>query len=188
MGTLGRRRFFRAVLWIVAASAMVGTVARGAGETPRRVERPEPVIAAYLVNFARYVTWPSDSGAAGAPLVLAVVGPDTFEGALERAAEGRTASGRPMMVRKARTVADLGAAAHVVFFAPEAAKNALPAPAMPPGALTVGIGPGFLEAGGMVELIVREGRMTFAIDLRRAEAAGLSISARMLAAAAEVRR
>jgi hypothetical protein len=167
-------------------AALAGASAQESGSPLRRVDRPEPVIAAYLVNFARHVVWPP--GPDDAPLRLAVFGSDTFEGTLSQAAAGRTAGGRPIEVQLVGSLEE-ALSAHVVFLAPGAPEDAPAALARHGGGrLTVGLGPGFLDRGGMVELVLREGRMTFAVDLRRAEAAGLAISARMLTAAVEVRR
>ena len=50
---------------------------------------------AFLYNFAQFVQWPSETFSdPAAPLNLCILGPDPFEGEIERSLVGRTANVR----------------------------------------------------------------------------------------------
>ena len=62
----------------------------------------EPALkAAFIYNFAKFTEWPADAIAAGAPLVLCVLGDAAIGGALERAVKGRTLAGHSIGVSQA---------------------------------------------------------------------------------------
>ena len=56
--------------------------------------------AAFIYNFARFIEWPDDAFADGkAPFVIAVVGDDPFNGALEQEISGKKVGGRSVVIR-----------------------------------------------------------------------------------------
>ena len=60
---------------------------------------PNQVEAAFLRNFARYVTWPPASFTSErAPWSVCILGDDHFDDALEKTLRGRTEQGRPFEV------------------------------------------------------------------------------------------
>ncbi len=56
-----------------------------------------------------------------------------------------------------------------------------------PGLLTVGETPGFLEHGGIINLVEVQGRIRFEINQEAAKRAGLTVSSRLLRLAMERR-
>lgn len=63
------------------------------------------VIAAYLVNFVRYVEWPAAIPPDGRPWQIGVLGSDALASSLERTAGGRLVRGHGIAVVRAKNVA-----------------------------------------------------------------------------------
>ena len=145
------------------------------------------VKAAFLFNFAKFVTWPTATfEGPESPIEICVAGRDPFGGALEETIGERTVRGRPVAVRRidgSEKVADC----EIVFFAdseraPVLARRLERAPV-----LTVGETAGFAEAGGIVNFKIEENRVRFEINPDAASRAGLRVSSQLLNLATVVR-
>jgi hypothetical protein len=140
------------------------------------------VKAAFLYNFTRFVEWPGGAfPAPGAPFVLCILGDEAFGAEVAETVAGKAIEGRPARARPVSELSEL-ADCHVLFVSqtergrlPEilAALRQLPV-------LTVGDADGFVGAGGMIELVLRESRVRFEIDQTAAERVGLAISSKLL--------
>jgi hypothetical protein len=140
------------------------------------------VKAAFLNNFVTFVDWPRLAfSSSNAPLRICIFGQDPFRGALERAIRDASTVGRPRSVQRVDDVARLKTC-HVVFVgAAERARLGIVLDAMKGWpALTVGEFPGFLEAGGIVNLVVERNRVRFDVNLAAAEAISLKVSSKLL--------
>lgn len=143
-------------------------------ELPYR-HRLERVQAAYLYNFARFVTWPDASfTGADSPLTLAIADPRLLEAAAEVLA-GRTVHGRPLVVRQPGE-GDDARRIHLLFVADGDPRRG-------EGVLTVGDRPGFAAAGGHIEMIKRGERLRFGINLEALRRDKLAISSEVLSLA-----
>jgi len=64
--------------------------------------REYEVKAAFLYNFAAFVEWPRAAFAEdSSPIVVCIVGTDPFGTGLDRTLQGKTAQGRPIVIRRA---------------------------------------------------------------------------------------
>lgn len=139
------------------------------------------VKAAFLFNFAKFVTWP----AADRPLGICVAGNDALTAAATEIVRGRAVEGRTVV---ARTVT--GAAAtdgcDLLYLGDIKADDASAILSRVRGpVLTVGETPRFLRDGGMVRIFVEGNRMRFQVSQKQAEAAGLKISSQLLLLASQ---
>ena len=138
--------------------------------------------AAFLLNFVRYVEWPSSAfEAAGTPLVLCVLEQNPFGNALERTVAGEIAGGRSLEVRLVPTVQQANGC-HLLFFphaAPLRASSATSETGTAP-TLTVGESADFIQMGGIINLVTVAGRVRFEVNVGAAERRGLRISSRLL--------
>lgn len=134
--------------------------------------------AAFLYNFARLVDWPT---APAGPVVIAILGEDSFAEVLDRTITGKTIGGRPLIVRRPSRTAELKDC-RILFVASSERKRVAPILSAVRGApvLTVGEFEGFLEEGGGVNFAVENDRVRFDVNLRAAREAGVQISARLL--------
>jgi hypothetical protein len=170
--------------WLVALGCTAGFAAPGRAQgEPGDLE--QQVKAAYLLNFTRYVEWPSGAFAGpDAPVNLCVLGGDGFGGLVEQTVAGRRSRGRPVRILRPDTPAQAGDC-HVAFLAgPTRSTQEWLAALRRSPTLTVGEGPGFLRRGGMVAFVIVDETVRFEIDDNAARRAGLQISSRVLALAA----
>ena len=141
--------------------------------------------AAFLVNFAKYAEWPAASFATpGAPLKLCIVGRDPFGDTLRPV----TVGGRPLSIERAVSD-DALKTCHIAFIS-ESEDRRLPrilALLRGEPVLTVSDIDGFAESGGMIELVLADGRMRFDINLAAANASKFRLSSQLLKLARSVR-
>jgi hypothetical protein len=142
------------------------------------------VKAAFILHYARLVTWPpSPAEQSSEPFDVAVVGRDPFGDALETTLGSSRVHGRPIRIRRAATVADLPALPQILFVGEgyaRAIRQALEAVQGRP-VLTVGDSERFVALGGMIGFrVTADERVAFDVNLARAEEAGLRLSSQLL--------
>lgn len=136
------------------------------------------VKASYLIRFAAFVEWPPSAFAGPeAPLTICVVGRDPFGAGLDRAAQGQTAFGRALAVRRPTTPEGV-AACHVVYVG-EGGSTLLSGQEARPNLLQV-TDSAVSARRGMIHFAISQGRVRFHIDLGAATRARLAISSRLL--------
>jgi hypothetical protein len=59
------------------------------------------VKAAFILNFARFIEWPSDGYGEGGALVVGIVGDDPFGGSLDQLS-GNTVNGHRIVIKRLR--------------------------------------------------------------------------------------
>ncbi len=141
----------------------------------------------YLYNFIRFAQWPGDPGAAR-EVSVAVYAPQGFVEYLRKIST-RSHSYPKMQVRWCASV-ECADAAHVLYVhGVEDVKLEMLLTAMQGReVLTVSDQPGFVQSGGMIQLVEDRGRLVFDINLRAIQEAGLYISADILDMARKVVR
>jgi hypothetical protein len=159
----------------------------GATAQDQSAETRSKVEAAFLRNFARYVTWPQASFTSDrSPWVVCIVGDDHFDDNLEKTFQGRTEQGRAFHVLRMRGPESL-ASCQIVYVGHDsgAKRRAVLNELRSKPVLTVGDAPQFLDEGGIIRLIAGE-RIEMSINLDQARAASLAIPAKMLEVSREV--
>ena len=150
-------------------------------------ENPRKVEAAFLRNFARYVTWPSDAfSGERSPWNICILGSDPFGDVLEKTIRGRTEQGRSFEILRADAL-DTLPACHIVFIAHQAAaqRRAVLDELKHRPVLTVGDAPGFLREGGIIRFQVSD-RVEMSINLDQARSVSLTIQTKMLEVSREI--
>lgn len=143
---------------------------------------------AYVINFARYVNWPTpETPEQSTPMNICVLGHDPFSDTLERAIAGRTSNGRPMMMRHLRHVDETTGCQLLLIIRSEERNQAqwLPALQNKP-ILTIGESGRFIRDGGIINLMIIRGTIRFEVNIEAATRARLKISSRMLGLAETV--
>lgn len=168
-------------LGLALACLLAAAAPGGRAAAQGRQAQEYEVKAAYLYNFAKFVDWPGWAFPdEDAPVVLGVLGENPFGGALDALA-GKAVKGRPLAVRRARRLDDLGPV-HVLFIA-DSERARLPVifeALRGRPVLTVGEMPGFARQGGMINLISAEGSVRFEINRGETLRAGLEVSSKLL--------
>jgi hypothetical protein len=163
--------------------AFLGVANPGRGAEPAFTEYQ--VKALFLLNFTRYVEWPAASFAeTNTPIVIALYGEDKFGDELKKAVEGKLVSGRTIVIRPVEKDEDADKC-HLLYLSISDKKRlgeilakvkALPV-------LTVGQTDQFMEQGGMINFVKKEGRVRLEINLDAARLANLQISSKLLSVA-----
>ena len=164
------RRFAR---WCVFVAALAGAAASHVRAQALPLEYQ--VKAAYLFNFLKFVEWPGTSSQG--PLTVCIAQPNPFGTQLNDLVRGESISGRPIVVR---VIGEPDATCGAVFVPHGASAAAYLAAAHDVPMLTVGEEPHFLEAGGIINLVITGGNVRFEINQQAATRVGLTISSRLL--------
>lgn len=168
--------------WRLGAAALLATLAHAAAaQTPLEIA----VKATDLYKFAAFVDWPPSAFSGPAePAVLCVAGDDPFGPLLDQAVRGQKIGGRPITVMRLDHVSH-GAPCNILFAA--SSRRQPPAEALREvrgePVLTITDDAGDPNARGMIDFVLREGRVRFRIDPRLAERSGLLISSKLLSLA-----
>jgi len=144
------------------------------------------VEAVYLYNFAKFVRWPP--GSPGSTVQICVAAQRVFVDALTRVVAGERIETRPLTVRVIQRPED-EAACDMLFIdasAKERLGSLLSAASGKP-ILTVSDIPGFLDGGGMIQLLLMDNRVRFSVDLRPVARSEIALSSEFLKVAVTVR-
>lgn len=147
-----------------------------------QVYNESEVKAAFLYRFIGYVQYPAAAFESdNSPYVIGILGKTPIAGPLQQAVRGKTAMGRPIVVKQLRLGDELRKC-HILFVA-ESESHRLPkvleilrdAPV-----LTVGESADFAAKGGMIGFFVDQNRLRFEINVDAARRAHLDISSKLL--------
>lgn len=144
-----------------------------------------PLKAAFLYNLVKFVEWPG--GGNSGPIIVGLLGRNTFGGTLEQLFQGKDLDGRPLSVRYISRPEELKSC-NVVFIA-ESEKDRLGeilGALKGTHALTVSEIERFAQRGGMIRLAMENQKVRFEVNVDRVSGARLQISARFLQLASVV--
>ena len=148
---------------------------------------PDEVEAAYLFNFGKFVEWPADRGAQTQTFSICIVGQDNFGKKLDELITGETIQQRKIVARRLSSVANADECQIVYFGNSEENRivDELRALDKKP-IVTVSSLPLFLARGGMIQFLLENSRVRFAVNLPAARQAGLAMSSELLKVAVYV--
>jgi hypothetical protein len=174
-------RLLLTLLLVVAVGCGPGLAADGEAEYK--------IKAGFLLNFAKFTTWPVSAWQGGSgQFTLCVVGVDPFGTALSGVTE-KQVDGKGIRLVTAATVSEALNRCQVLFVSrseQNTLERLLRFTAHKP-IMTVSDIAGFAEAGGIIELKNRDDRLSFTINNSKAKESELRISAALLNLAIEVR-
>jgi YfiR/HmsC-like len=138
--------------------------------------------AAFIVNFARFIGWPAGTFAGDdSPLIIATVGTDPFDGALEQAIAGKTIGKRSIEVRHFDSADKIGTCQ--ILFVPQSDKETTDRilwRVSDAHVLTIGDDENFTAVGGIIRFFTADNKMRFEINTDAADQAKLVISSKLL--------
>ena len=137
--------------------------------------------AAFLVNFAQYVEWPTEAfPTEETPFVFGVLGDNPFRPALKDLVTGEVVNGRKAVVEEYKSVREIRRC-HILFIS-DSERTRLPAimrALKGRSILTVSDLEGFEREGGMIRFVTQT-RVRFRINSAAASEANLTISSKLL--------
>lgn len=173
----------------LAAAVLAMAGAAGAAKAPGSTLE-FAVKASYLTKFGPFIHWPPGAIPDDGSARICVVGADPFGAMIDIAARGQQIDGHPLAVARMDAVDAKSAASCQIMFVGkptgQPTADTLHAAAGLPVLTVTDRSRGV--AGGIIEFVISEGRVRFAINQAVAAADGLQISAKLLALAVEVRR
>ena len=150
---------------------------------------PKQLKAAFLVNFMKLTKWPSDVAA----FEVGIYKDPSFATLLTKILTGKKVQGKDVTV-KSQDDAALFANCHVVFL-PKSVEGELgdvfakiKALGNTPPKLTIGEADPFIDAGGIIAFVEAGTKIKFKVNLVPAKAKSLSISAKLLKLAIDVKK
>ena len=148
------------------------------------------VKATYLYNFGRFVQWPTTvSAAKGDSFPICVIGQDPFGPDLDAILTGEIIDGKAVVAKRVSKPQDAVSCRILYISSSEESRLKEVLAALDKAeVLTVSDMPDFSRRGGMIQFVLKEGRVRFEINLTSAEAARLIVSADLLKVASNVRK
>lgn len=167
---------FRSLLAI--AAVLVLALPCGADEPSQEYK----VKAAFIFNFAKFIEWPREVfSSADAPFVIAVVGADPFNGALEQAVAGKKVGTRRVEIRHFDSVDKIGPCQ--ILFVPTTdgeSQARIIQKVENDHVLTIGESDDFDSSGGSLRFFTEDNKMRFEINTDATDQAKLKISSKLL--------
>jgi len=179
------RRRFLALALAVLASLLVLTAPAHA----QRSASFDEVKAAFVFQFANYVTWPAEVLKDGStPIVIGIVGNDEVTSILRDSTRDKTVAGHSVVVRELSAPAQ-AAECQIVFIDKSDEKRVDDYVAKTAGKpiLTVSDGDNFTKEGGIIRVFEQANKPKIEINVDEAARAKISISSKLLSLANLVR-
>ena len=146
------------------------------------------VKATYLCKFAPFIEWPTSAFTSrSSPFNLCVLGDDPFGRTLDQAVSGQRVGEHPMFVKRLDRM-DGAETCHILYAggsprmpAAEAVRRVRGAPVLTVTDESRG------GSGGIIQFVLKDGRVRFEIDAAAATASQIVISSKLLSLALSVR-
>jgi hypothetical protein len=149
--------------------------------------RESEVKAAYLYNFAKYISWSARTPAATDSFKICVLADRSFQAHLDEIISGEVIEGLPVVRVVPASVSETRAC-HILFVSRaegERAQRLVDAVRDDP-VLTVGDAPDFLSRGGAIAFVRDGARLRFDVNMEEARRSRLVVSSRLLRVARRV--
>jgi hypothetical protein len=163
---------------LVLCIAVSGVVAGAESPAPTMHQ----VQAAFLFNFAKFVTWPDDAFQRSEnSLIIGVLGEDPFGAVLEETIRDKTVMGKKLAVKRFVRIQD-AVNSHILFLS-SSEESHLPhilKVLEKNTVLTVSDMEQFGERGGMVAFTVEDQKVRFNVNVDAVERAGLKMGSQLL--------
>lgn len=169
--------------WLFAGIGVLALIlAGGLTSAPAQSLEEHDVKAAFVLKVLNFVQWPSETS--GSDLIIGFIGADATSDALQRQVSGQSINGRRVVVRRLGLDGDLKAC-QVIFVGASEGKGTSTVLGRLRGTsvLTVGESAGFGQHGGIINLLLNDGRIRFEVNPHAAQQAHLQISSRLLSLA-----
>ena len=185
MGLLRAWKRAAAVALLLAAALLGGRPAQARGDPGRAEPTAQQVEAVFLFYFSQFVDWPAGAFAGEhSPIVIGVLGDDPFDGTLDQAVAGERVNGRPIVVRRLKSITD-ATGCHILYISSSESAELPEILSTIKGrnVLTVSDLDHFVQSGGMIRFVLIDRHVRLRINAQAARAAGLTLSSKLLRAA-----
>ena len=141
----------------------------------------DQVKAAFLFNFAKFITWPATTpNGPPATLEICVAGADSIADALKIATKGKSIDSRQVVIQKVDSAVGLQTC-QILYIGDQTRRTLeILAIAAKHPIVTVGEDDRFIRRGGMINFVPSDGRLRFEINVDAASRSGIVISSKLL--------
>jgi len=176
----------QAGLSIVLIASLFTTGLRASAQNADSESSEYLIKAGFIYNFGKLVEWPGSAfPQPTSPIVIGILGNDTFAATLEHVVEGKKIDARPFVVKRLRWRKDFNCSCHILFIAAAEtmhAEDAILAQKNTP-VLTIAERAGFARRGGVINFTLEDSKVRFEVNVDAARQVGLNISSRLLSLA-----
>lgn len=183
-------RSFKQVLFARVAMLLIAVALAGlcvSANAQDEVALDYQVKAAFLVNFPKYVDWPSEAfSGTNSAITVAVFGDDNVANEFQNMIQsGLVIDSHPVVLKRIQSEADITGRSQILYIAnsERARVSAILQKLKGSPVLLVGESDNFLEQGGMINMVPKNRKIRLQINLGAARQASLKISSRLLVAA-----
>lgn len=176
-----------ALLAVASASAVAIRPAEAQVGSARVIAEDLKIKAAFVFNFPKFVEWPAHAFNAADRFSVVILGDDALAPAIEDAFLDARVGGRPVVVSRVWALNDQ-LPCHMLYIAESEERdlggllNTLKSRPV----LTVATIRRFAERGGMIHIVIQDGKGRFIVNKTAAARAGVSVSSRLLGLAMSV--
>ncbi|QNN24105.1 YfiR family protein [Planctomycetales bacterium ZRK34] len=178
----------------MATMTLLATFSMSAGDSVDQ-EKLLQVKAAYLINFARFTTWPDVKFESDhAPLIIGLFESDPIKPIIARMIKGREVAGHPLKIMRLKLPPSASGTSHQKEFEKQLkschliyvsnmhnhAARQLIKSVKHAAVLTIGEGESFVRQGGMLSFLVEAGRVLFYANPDAIESSDLRVSSKVL--------
>ena len=137
------------------------------------------VKAVFLLNFAQFVSWPSQPP--DAPFTITILGEDPFGSYLDETVRGEKVNGRSLTIQRLRRGVE-ARNSNILFIAQSERERAaqIVSNLKDRSVLTVSDIDGFAQLGGMIQFFTEQNKIRMRINLDAVKAANLKVSSKLL--------
>jgi hypothetical protein len=149
-------------------------------QTP--VSKEYQVKAAFLLNFTRFIGWPSSSFTSDqAPIIIGILGNNPFGNYLNEIVTDEKIGPHPLIIQQYKSINDLKSC-HILFINKLETEYLAKVAEILKGKdiLTVSDAPDFLRQGGMILFFTKSNKIQFQINLDAVKTTKLDISSKLL--------
>jgi len=132
--------------------------------------------AGYLYNFTKFITWPVDNAEA---FNICILGDDPF-GELIDPIEQRSVNGRSIKLFRSDKLSGIDNKVHCHILYVSSSIKDKPASRDVDNTLVVGENGDFIDQGGMIGFVNKQGKIKLQINLKTIKQSGLKVSAKLL--------
>ena len=184
-----RRTAPRLWRWIACILLLPSWLSTSNAATPEKARPTQyDVEAAYLFDFGKFIAWPP-APEADAPFLICIIGDDPFGPVLDRTVAGESLRGRSVQDKRVLRPQDaIGCSILYISGSESSRLSKILSVLQEAPVLTVSDIPDFVRQGGMIQFVVREGRVRFEVNLASAHRSSLTMSSELLKVALEVVR
>jgi hypothetical protein len=138
--------------------------------------------AAFIYKITDFIDWPLDAFEdKSSPLTISVIGRSPFFEGLNSLKEEKLKN-RKLILRSSQKIDEQTKSSHIVVVGAlqEYRLEKILASLKNSHALIIGENQGFCQKGGILNLVIKKGKIRFEINLKKAKQSGLKVSSRVL--------